>query len=122
MLFGLPPLFGLLPLVVYIVLTLTGYQPLVATIAGVLVGAVLSLTPPLEVARAVQAGLGSFLALVGLIIMFGSGLGEILQRTGVAGNIVRFTMVNLGLNTKPKAMLGAMFTSALMVALLGTLA
>jgi len=122
MLFGLPPLFGLLPLVVYIVLTLRGYQPLVATIAGVLVGAVLSLTPPLEVARAVQAGLGSFLALVGLIIMFGSGLGEILQRTGVASNIVRFTMINLGLNTKPKAMLGAMFTSALMVALLGTLA
>ena len=39
MLFGLPPLFGLLPLVVYIVLTLRGYQPLVATVAGVLVGA-----------------------------------------------------------------------------------
>jgi H+/gluconate symporter-like permease len=122
MLFGLPPIFGLLPLVVYIVLTLRGYQPLVATVAGVLVGAVLSLTPPLEVARAVQAGLGSFLALVGLIIMFGAGLGEVLRATGVAGNIVRFTMVNLGLNTKPKAMLGAMFTSALMVALLGTLA
>ena len=122
MLFGLPPLFGLLPLVVYIVLTLRGYQPLVATVAGVLVGAVLSLTPPLEVARAIQAGLGSFLALVGLIIMFGAGLGEVLGATGVAGNIVRFTMVNLGLNTKPKAMLGAMFTSAFMVALLGTLA
>jgi hypothetical protein len=122
MLFGLPPLFGLLPLVVYIVLTLRGYQPLVATVAGVLVGAILSLTPPLEVARAIQAGLGSFLALVGLIIMFGAGLGEVLGATGVAGNIVRFTMVNLGLNTKPKAMLGAMFTSAFMVALLGTLA
>ena len=122
MLFGLPPLFGLLPLVVYIALTLRGYQPLVATLAGVLIGAILSLTPPLEVARAVQAGLGSFLALVGLIVMFGAGLGEVLRATGVADNIVRFTMVTLRLNTKPKAMLGAMFTSAVMVALLGTLA
>lgn len=117
-----PPMFGVIPLLVYIVMTFAGFHPLVATVGGLVLAAIFSGQTLLSTAQAIQAGLGSFLALVGLIIMFGGGLGEVLRRTGAAGVMVRWIMRRLRVDTPGKAVVGSMFTSFVMVAALGTLA
>ena len=54
--------------------------------------------------------------------MLGSGLGSVLQTTGIAENIVHFLMDKIGINTERKAILATMLTSVILVTLLGTLA
>jgi len=89
---------------------------------AVFLGALLSGQTLLSAAKAIQAGLGSFLTFVGLIILLGAGLGEVLNRTGVVKNIVHVVTRKLGVNTLTRAILVTMVTSVLLVSLLGTLA
>lgn len=88
----------------------------------VILGAILVKQPLLELGNVISEAMGSFLALVGLIIMLGSGLGSVLRTTGIAENIVHFLMDKIGINTERKAILATMLTSAILVTLLGTLA
>lgn len=66
--------------------------------------------------------MGSFLALVGFIIMLGSGLGVVLRKTGVAAAIVNVLMRKIGVKTQKRAILATMVSSVCLVTLLGTLA
>src|SRR5699024_1174581 len=66
--------------------------------------------------------LGSFLGIIGFIIMIGSGLGAILQKTGVAEFLVMSLTKKIGVDTKTKAIIVTMVSSLLLVSLLGTLA
>jgi H+/gluconate symporter-like permease len=117
-----PSIWGLLPLIVYIVLSFTRFNQLVAVSASVLLGAVMSGQTVLSTARAIQGGLGSFLTYVGLIILLGAGLGEVLNRTGVVKNLVYLVTKKMGVNSPQKAILTTMISSVLLVSLLGTLA
>jgi H+/gluconate symporter-like permease len=117
-----PSLWGLLPLIVYIVLSFTKMNQLSCVSVAVFLGAVLSGQTLLSTAKAIQTGLGSFLTFVGLIILLGAGLGEVLNRTGVVKNIVHVVTRKLGVNTATRAILVTMATSVLLVSLLGTLA
>lgn len=130
LLFGLPPIFGLAPLLLYILLAFKkGMHPVVNVVICVVFGAILVAPTPLDalnnvlgLGKTIYASLGSFLALVGLIIMLGSGLGMVLRKTGVAENIVNMLMRKIGVKTQKRAIVATMMCSVILVTLLGTLA
>lgn len=115
-------LVGLLPLVVYIVLVLREMDPLPATIICVVIGAIINLKSMAAVGSDLSKAMGSFLGLVGLIIMLGRGLGEVLSETKVAHTLVYKIMYGIGVNSQKKAMLGIMLATIVIVGLLGTMA
>lgn len=115
-------LLGLLPLLVYIVLVFRDVDILPATAVCVVIGAVLSHQSLLSFGAALANSMGSFLALVGLIIMLGRGLGEVLNATRVSHTIVHRIIYGIGVDTEKKAMLGIMTACLVMVGLLGTMA
>lgn len=123
LLFNLPTIVGLLPLLLYVFLSFKKNSNAVVNVGiCVILGAILVKQPLLELGNVISEAMGSFLALVGLIIMLGSGLGSVLRTTGIAENIVHFLMDKIGINTERKAILATMLTSAILVTLLGTLA
>ena len=122
MIFDLHPALGFLPLVVYIVLSFMGLDVTVVLLISVVLGAVLTGTGLFAFGQSIATGLGSFLGMIGFIILMGSGVGELLTKTRVAHYIVWLVMNKLGVNSVPKAMFAVMFTSFLLVALLGSLA
>jgi H+/gluconate symporter-like permease len=115
-------LLGLLPLLVYIVLVFRDVDILPATAICVVLGALLSHQTLLSFAAALANAMGSFLALVGLIIMLGRGLGEVLSATKVSHTIVHRIIFSIGVDTEKKAMLGIMLACLVIVGLLGTMA
>lgn len=122
MLFGISPLFALLSLILYIVLAFKDINPILNVLLCVIITAILTNKPLLGMGSVIADSLGSFLSLIGFIIMIGSALGAILKKTGVAENIVRTVMKKIGINTEKKAVLSSMVTSMVLTALLGTLA
>ena len=123
MIFNLPPILGLAPLVLYIILAFQkNMHPIVNVGICVLLGAILSGQSIGSLGTVVYESMGSFLALVGFIIMLGSGLGVVLRKTGVAENIVHLLMQKIGVKTQKRAILATMVSSIVLVTLLGTLA
>lgn len=123
MIFDLPPILGLTPLILYIILAFKkNMHPIVNVAICVLFGAVLTKQPISALGSVVYESMGSFLALVGFIIMLGSGLGVVLRKTGVAENIVQVLMQKIGVKTQKRAILATMVCSVVLVTLLGTLA
>jgi H+/gluconate symporter-like permease len=115
-------LVGLVPLLVYIVLVLREMDPLPATVICVVIGAIINMKSLAAIGTDLSKAMGSFLGLVGLIIMLGRGLGEILSETQVAHTLVYKIMYGIGIKTQRKAMLGIMLATLVIVALLGTMA
>jgi len=122
MLFGMSPLFALLPLVLYIILAFKDVHPVFNVGLCVVISAVLTGQNLMDMGKVMGNAMGSFLALIGLIIMLGSALGAVLQKTGVAEHIVHSVMGKIGINNERRAIIAAMVTSAVLVTLLGTLA
>lgn len=120
--FEAPTLWGLLPVVLFIVLVFRGFHPVAGIFIAVIVGAIMSGDGIVSLATEIRNGLGSFLAYVGLIVLAGAGLGKIAEKTGAAQNIVRFIMYKLKINTPNKAIIGTMICSMLLSSVLGTLA
>ena len=70
MIFNLPPICGLFPLLLYIVLSFRkGMHPLVNVSICAIVGAILVKQPLGGLGAVIYESMGSFLALVGFIIM-----------------------------------------------------
>lgn len=115
-------LLGLTPLLIYIVLVFRGVDILSATAICVVIGALLSHQSLLSFGTALAESTGSFLALVGLIIMLGRGLGEVLNATRVSHTIVHRIIYGIGVDTEKRAMLGIMLACLVVVGLLGTMA
>lgn len=123
MIFNLPPICGLFPLLLYIVLAFKkGMHPLVNVSICAVVGAIMVKQPLNGLGAVIYESMGSFLALVGFIIMLGSGLGMVLRKTGVAAAIVNVLMRKIGVRTQKRAMTATMVCSVVLVTLLGTLA
>ncbi|WP_422487045.1 TRAP transporter large permease subunit [Gudongella sp. DL1XJH-153] len=121
-LIGERSLWALLPLATYLVLIFMGKKALSATLGGVAVGIVLTMLGPGSIARMFASSMGSFLALIGLIIMLGSGLGELMLKTGVSKTIVKWIIDKIGVNTEKKGILAIIVSSTVICGLLGTLA
>jgi H+/gluconate symporter-like permease len=115
-------LLGLAPLLVYVVLVFRDVDILSATAISVVIGALLSHQTLLSFSTALANAMGSFLALVGLIIMLGRGVGEVLSATRVSHTIVHRIIFSIGVDTEKKAMLGIMLACLVIVGLLGTMA
>lgn len=115
-------LVGLAPLFLYVILVFRNVDILPATAICVVAGAVISRQSPMEVGAALAHGMESFLALVGLIIMLGRGLGEVLEATKVSHTIVHRIIHGIGVDTEKKALLGIMASCLVIVGLLGTMA
>lgn len=113
---------GLAPLLLYVVLVFRNVDVLPATAICVVAGGVLSHQSVLSFGAALAGGMTSFLALVGLIIMLGRGLGEVLCATKVSHTIVHRIIYSIGVDTEKKAMLGIMLACLVIVGLLGTMA
>ncbi len=117
-----PSLWGLIPLILFIVLVFKKWHPVAAIGLAVIVGAIMSGQSSISIASSIKSGMGSFLTYVGLIILSGAGLGKITEKTGVARRVIHFVMYNIGINTPTKGILGTMISSTLLVSMLGTLA
>ncbi len=122
MIFGLPPILGFLPLLLYIILMLKGKDMNVAVLICVILGAILTGESIIGFGAVLQQSLSSFLSLIGFIIVLGAGLGEVLTRTKVAHNIVHFVVGKAKIKSQKQAILIAMATSTILVSMLGTLA
>lgn len=115
-------LIGLVPLVVYIILIFKYKKPVPTTIFCAIIGAVITHQTIFTFSDILVKSLGSFLGLVGLLIMMGRGLGEVLSETKVTHTIVHKIIYGIGVNTQNRAIVGIMAASVAIVALLGTMA
>lgn len=115
-------LLGLLPLLIYVVLVFRDMDPLPVTVLCVLIGAILTHQSLISFADVMSKAMGSFLALVGLIIMLGRGLGEVMTEAKVSHTLVHRIIYGIGVDTENKAMLGMMLACLVVVGLLGTMA
>lgn len=122
MIFGLPALLGFLPMILYIILSFKGKDMLTVVLFCVITGAVLTGQDLLSVGEALNTALGSFMGLIGFIILMGSGLGHLLTRVGVAQNIVHLVVTKTGVKNRTQAMLATMVSSVLLVSMLGSMA
>ena len=117
-----PTLWGLLPIVLYAVLCLLGMDIVVATVIALLSGVLIMQPAPIEVGNLLGESLADFITMIGLIIMLGAGVGEVLKETGVATTIVRGVMRAVGERSSTAVIFGVMIACAVLVASLGTLA
>lgn len=117
-----PSLWALTILLLYLVMIFRGYRLLPSCVAACILGAVLCGLSPAVVAKMISKGLGSFLGLIGLIIMLGSGLGEVMSRTGVSQSIVVWITNKIGVNSEKKGIVALIICSTVICGLLGTLA
>ncbi len=109
-------------IIIYAILVFRNVDPLVATAICVGLGFIFNHSSPLEMGKVMESALGSFLALVGFIIMLGRGLGEVLSETRVSHTLVHKIVYGIGVNTQRKVKIGVMVSSIVIVAVLGTLA
>lgn len=115
-------LLALLPLVVYIILVFRDADPIPVTIICLLVGMIVTGAGPIGLGNVIVKAMGSFLAVIGLIIMLGRGLGEVMTATKVSHTLVYRIIYGIGINTKKKAMLGIGISCFVLISLLGTMA
>ncbi|KTD22109.1 H gluconate symporter [Legionella lansingensis] len=109
-------------IVLYAVMLFRNVDPLVATALCVGLGYLWNLSNPIDIGNSMANALGSFMALVGFIIMLGHGLGEILTHTQVSHTLVHQIVYGIGINTQRRAKIGIVLSSFIIVGLLGTLA
>ena len=117
-----PTVWGLVPIVLYALLVLVGTDVVLATGGALLVAIVMRGIEPKALATLMAESLGAFITVVGLIIILGSGLGQVARETGAAEYLVRGIIRRIGVRTRTQVQLGVMITSTLLVAALGTLA
>lgn len=113
---------GLMPVFVFAAIALLGADIVLATIATVFLGAVMTGSTPVMVGKLLAESLGSFIAVVGMIIILGSGAGEVTARTGAAEQLVRAIVRRIGLSNQTRVRFGIMVTSVVVCGALGTLA
>lgn len=109
-------------IILYAMMVFKNVNPLVATAICVGIGFIFNQSTPIQIGNILEASLGSFLALVGFIIMLGRGLGEILNDTKVSHTLVYKIVHTIGINTKRRVKIGVVMSSLVVVAVLGTLA
>lgn len=113
---------GLTPVFVFAIIALLGADIVIATIATLFLGAIMTGSTPVMMGKLLAESLGSFISVVGLIIILGSGAGEVTARTGAAEQLVRAIVSKIGLSNQTRVRLGIMITSVVICGSLGTLA
>lgn len=117
-----PTLWGLLPIVAYAVLALLGMDIVAATVVAIVSGVLILGMSPAAFGKVLGESMGDLITMIGLIIMLGAGVGEILKVTGVAQQIVKGVMRVFGERHRITIAYGIMTSCVVLVASLGTLA
>lgn len=117
-----PTVWGLLPVVLYAVLSLSGMNLLLATVFALLAGILLDHRTPSGVGSLLGDSLGDTVTMIGLIVVLGAGLGEVLRETGVADVLVRGILRMVRKDSAIALQLGVMAACLVLVFALGTLA
>ncbi|WP_218184571.1 Na+/H+ antiporter NhaC family protein [Nigerium massiliense] len=117
-----PTLWGLLPIVLYAALALLGMEINVATVVALLSGVLILQPTPVAFGKLMGDGMADSITMIGLIIMLGAGVGEVLLATGVATTIVHAVMRVMGDKNPIAVIYGLMLAPLILVAGLGTLA
>ena len=117
-----PTLWGLLPIVLYAILAILGMDIVVATVISVVAGLIIGKMGVLEIGTLLGDSLADQITIIGLIIMLGAGVGEVLKVTGVAQSIVSSVMHVFGRSGRNAVVFGVMISCLILVASLGTLA
>ena len=117
-----PSLLALLPLLVYLIMVFRNKSNLAGLMVGVVAGAILTGQGLKSLAGIFATSLGSFLAIIGIIIMFGSGLGYLMNKTKVTHTLVYWIVKGVGVNTEKKGIIATILSSIVICGLLGTLA
>ena len=115
-------LWGLLPIVLYAVLSLLGMDLVLATIVSLASGLLIVQSSPGEAGLLLGASTSELVTQIGIIIMLGAGVGEVLRVTGVAENIVVGILRLTGENSQRTVQIGIMLSCLVLVISLGTLA
>jgi H+/gluconate symporter-like permease len=109
-------------IILYVILLFRNVDPLMATALCVGLGFLWNWDNPITIGNTMADALGSFMVLVGFIIMLGRGLGELLTHTQVSHTLVHHIVYGIGINTQRRAKLGIILSCFTVVGLLGTLA
>jgi Na+/H+ antiporter NhaC len=117
-----PTLWGIAPIALYAVLCLLGMDLVIATSVSLLGGVLLIQQTPVEFGALLGASLADLITMIGLIIMLGAGVGEVLRATGVADSIVTSVLRVVGQRSQRAVLLGVMLACLVLVTSLGTLA
>jgi predicted histidine transporter YuiF (NhaC family) len=117
-----PTMWGLLPLATYAVLALCGMDIVIATVVSVASALLILLPTPAAAGEILGESLGDQVTMIGLIILLGAGLAEVLRTTGVAGRIVQSVMRIAGDRSRTAVTFGMMLSCLILVSALGTLA
>ncbi|GAB3417648.1 transporter permease [Flindersiella endophytica] len=117
-----PTMWGLLPIVLNAVLCLLGMDILIATVAAVASAALLAQPAPVDLGKLLGASMGDPITVIGMVIVLGAGLGEVVRRTGVAELVVRGILNVTGRHNQTAVLAGVLASSAILVAGTGTLA
>lgn len=115
-------LWGLLPIVVYAVLALLELNILLSTFVAMVTAIILARMGLVEIGTALSDSMGSFITVIGVIILLGAGVGAIANATGAAQALVTSVMKVAGTESTSRTQLGIMVAAILIVGSLGTLA
>lgn len=116
-----PSLLALIPMVLFLILTLRGKNYTLSVGVAAILGCILMGQGPKEFAGILVDNLGGTLGQVGLIIMFGSGLGVVMDAAGINQVIVNFVVKKIGVDSEKKGIFACYLVSLIMVCLIGTL-
>jgi uncharacterized ion transporter superfamily protein YfcC len=117
-----PSLLALLPLLAYLIMVFRNKSNLSGLAVGIVVGVILTGQSLSSLAGIFATSLGSFLAIIGIIIMFGSGLGYLMNKAKVTHTLVYWIVKGIGVNSEKKAIIATIVCSIVICGLLGTLA
>jgi predicted histidine transporter YuiF (NhaC family) len=115
-------LWALLPLLVYLVIVFRNKSNLSGLAVGIIAAAILTGQNFSALASIFATAMGSFLGIIGLIIMCGSGLGYLMNRAKITHTLVYWIVKRIGVNSENKAMAAIIVSSVVICGLLGTLA
>ena len=116
-------LWGLIPMVVYLIWAFKpNTRALTSAFLACLAGFFLTGQTPAMFGELMSKSLASTLGVIGLIIMLGAGLGELMTETHVSHVLVRWIIDKIGVNTEKKAILATIVVTVVVCGLLGTLA
>ena len=113
-----PSLLALLPLIIFIVFALLGKGNYLGMFLGIIVGFFLTGQDLVSLTNAYTAAISSSTTVIGLLIMFGTGLGVLMTEARITHTLVYW----IGINTRAKGKIVLILSSILVCGLLGTLA
>jgi len=120
-LLSLPKIIGMAPLLLFIIFAFTGKKQIVSVVLATILAIILGGVSLVDYAGMLSKSLASFLGLIGLIIMLGSGLGKVLEVSGVSHTIVHAIVKTIGVKTENRAILATTIASVVVCGLFGTL-